>query len=317
MSKVLFVEHCADDFLGGTANMDAMTELAYRRICDLIYSTNDKLMDNDSLQYATKTGSKWKKIRKELIEVYGKIYVEDGFIRQKTCQEKIEKARKNIEQKALAGNASAEARKALKNNDTPSTAVETPVNTPVPTSVPTNQEPKNPNKEKDKKEAVSRETCQGPIEDIPTVDDFFNAYPKGARTAIGAVREAWQSQVFFKNADPNQIMRAVKNFARKHADTEDKFIPKPARFLNEQMYLDPDLQGEEPKPLDKSGWQQWHHEAATVVGSQIVNSWLLQAERHGETIIFSAQFARDRIFQQYKDNLKQIGITEFQVKGAA
>lgn len=137
--KVLFIEYCADDFLGGTVNMDPLTELVYRRICDMIYSTNDDLLDNDSLQYSTKAGAKWKKIRQELIEVHKKIYVENGRIRQRKCTEKIEKSRKNIEQKSEAGKASSEVRKSLKENKTTSTAVGTPVGT----AVPTNQKPNN------------------------------------------------------------------------------------------------------------------------------------------------------------------------------
>ncbi len=85
--KVLFVEYCADDFLGGTVNMEPLTELVYRRICDMIYSTNDDLLDNESLQYSTKSGTKWKKIRQELIDL-NKIYIHNGRIRNKKCIEK-------------------------------------------------------------------------------------------------------------------------------------------------------------------------------------------------------------------------------------
>lgn len=140
MSKVLFIEYCAKDFLDGTQNMDAETELAYRRIVDMIYATNDKLLDNDSLKYATKTGNKWKKIRQQLIEVHQKIYIEDGFIRNKKCIEKLQKSRTNIEQKSAAGKSSAQKRKPLKNNKTGSTGVAT--------AAPTNQKPNNQLKEK-------------------------------------------------------------------------------------------------------------------------------------------------------------------------
>jgi len=132
--KVLFVDWWADDVLGGTQNMDAMTELAYRRIIDLIYSTNDNLLDNSAMQYSTKTGSKWKKIREELINVYGKITIENGYIRNRKCTEKIEKARKNIVQKSMAGRASADKRKSLKQKKTGSTAVETAAMTDEPTN---------------------------------------------------------------------------------------------------------------------------------------------------------------------------------------
>lgn len=138
--KILFVEWCAQDALGGTLQMEPMTELAYRRIMDMIYASDDALIDDDVvLQYSTKTGAKWKAIKKQLIDIHKKIYVENGFIKNRKCTEKLEKSWANISQKSEAGKVSAEKRKALKNNKPVSTAVATP----VPTSVPTNQEPNN------------------------------------------------------------------------------------------------------------------------------------------------------------------------------
>lgn len=205
MSKVLFVEHCADDFLGGTANMDALTELAYRRICDLIYSTNDNLLDNESLQYATKAGTKWKKIRKELIEVHKKIYIENGFIRQKKCTEKLQKSRANIEQKSTAGKSSAKKRNSLKNNDTPSTAVALAVDTAVITGVPTNQEPNNQKEKKQTKKEnywwagevikLNRRDYDAWFERYPGNDDQFTEWLIGRdrwyREQSPSIQENW------------------------------------------------------------------------------------------------------------------------------
>src|SRR3954452_20721548 len=109
--KILVIEWCAKDALDGTSQMAPLTELAYRRILDMIYSTNDQLLDDDSvLQYSTKTGSKWKAIKKELIEVHKKITIEDGRIRHHVCTEKLAKSQRQIDQKSEAGKASAEAR---------------------------------------------------------------------------------------------------------------------------------------------------------------------------------------------------------------
>lgn len=142
--NVLFVEYCAKDFIDGVQQLDPFTELAYRRICDLIYVTNGKLIDDDKvLFYSTKMGPKWKGIKHDLIHIHKKIYVENGYIQNATCTEKLEKSRKNIRQKAEAGNASAEKRKSLKNNKTGSTGVPTADPTAVPTGVPTNQRPNN------------------------------------------------------------------------------------------------------------------------------------------------------------------------------
>lgn len=135
-AKPIYVSWCAKDALDGTLQLKPMTELAYRRILDMIYATGDALCDDDAvMQYATKTGAKWKSIKRELIEVHKKIYIEDGYIRNEVCTAKLEKSRENIAQKVWAGNSSAEARKALKNNNRGSTGV----GTDVPTGVPTKQ----------------------------------------------------------------------------------------------------------------------------------------------------------------------------------
>lgn len=121
----LFVEYCAKDFLDGTHTLDAWEELAYRRIVDMIYDTNDKLADDDrKLAWMTKTGSRWKRIKPALIEA-GKIEVLDGRITNPRCRSELEKSARKIAQKSAAGTASAEARKTLKDNETSSTAVAT------------------------------------------------------------------------------------------------------------------------------------------------------------------------------------------------
>lgn len=289
MAKVLFVEHCADDFLGGTANMDAMTELAYRRICDLIYSTNDNLLDNDSLQYATKAGAKWKKIRQELIEVYGKIYIENGFIRQKTCQEKLEKARRNIEQKSIAGQASAYNRKPLKHNKTRSTAVDTAVSTPEPTSVPTNQEPNNHLKEKTKKKI--------------SFGEWYPHYPR--KVAKGDAEKAWM-----KAEVPENIIALTQSYARSISDRDREFIPYPATWLNAQRWEDEGLDGVESKPVDLTDWPEWRREIAGALGTNVANTWFKNADRQGNKLIVSKKFDLDRIRERYAIELGKIGITE-------
>ncbi len=189
--KVLFVEWCAQDALGGTLQMEPMTELAYRRILDMIYASDDSLIDDDAvLQYSTKTGAKWKAIKRQLIDIHKKIYVENGFIRNRKCTEKLEKSWANISQKSEAGKLSAEKRKSLKNNKPTPTAVATP----VPTIVPTNQEPNNqyPIKE-EKKEARAPKTPK-PEDVSETVWKDFNSLRKTKKapvteTALNGIRK--------------------------------------------------------------------------------------------------------------------------------
>lgn len=140
----LFVEYCAKDFLDGVLLLDPWEELAYRRICDMIYATNNNLVDDDKkLAWATKTGNRWAKIKRALIAAE-KIFCTDGVITNEKCTKTLAKSQKNINQKSDAGKASAEARKALENNETDATAVDGAASAADTTGVPTNQEPKNP-----------------------------------------------------------------------------------------------------------------------------------------------------------------------------
>ena len=127
--KPLFVQYCAKDFLTGTTNLSIWEEVAYRRVIDMIYETNDRLADDDKkLGWSTKTGSRWPKIKSTLIDL-GKIEIIDGRISNARCRKELEKVERKIHQKVVAGKASAESRKSLKNNETGSTGVEVPVAT--------------------------------------------------------------------------------------------------------------------------------------------------------------------------------------------
>jgi hypothetical protein len=84
-------------------------------------------------------------------------------------------------------------------------------------------------------------------------EQFWNLYPN--QTGIGAAKSCWAAQIFFHGANPEQIIKATKAFRIKHESTEKKFIPRPSKYLQDQTYLDPDLQIE---IVDKSGpWEFW------------------------------------------------------------
>lgn len=136
-SNGLFVPYCAKDFLDGTQQLGPWEELAYRRIVDLIYATDDNLRDDDSkLAWMTKVGRRWKEVKSALIE-QGKIEVIDGRISNKRCRSALGHVAQKRALKADAGRISAEKRKSLKTKETTSTPVATPVGTPVATETPT------------------------------------------------------------------------------------------------------------------------------------------------------------------------------------
>lgn len=149
----LFVEYCAKDFLDGTQQLDVWEEIAYRRVVDMIYATNDALADDDrKLAWMTKVGSRWKKIRESLISA-GKIEAVEGRITNARCRKELEKSAKKIAQKVGAGIASAATGKSLQNLN----RHRTDVPDAVLTDDRTNYKPTNPSKEeKDTTKVVSK-----------------------------------------------------------------------------------------------------------------------------------------------------------------
>lgn len=137
--KPFYVNWNARDALDGMMNLSETEELAYRRLLDMIYASNDELEDNDeSLKWSTKAGSRWPKVKKRLLEL-GKIEVIDGRITNPVCRERLAESRGRIAQAIDAGNASAESRKQLKLLEATPTGVATAVATGVTTGVPTGE----------------------------------------------------------------------------------------------------------------------------------------------------------------------------------
>lgn len=131
--KAISIDWNPKDAIDGMMQLDALEELAYRRIIDFIYITEDKLLNDDKqLAWMTKTGRSWKAIKKKLIDL-GKIEVVDNYISNAKCRVTLHKIVHRIEQKSIAGNASVEARKQLELHDTGSTAVATERITEPPT----------------------------------------------------------------------------------------------------------------------------------------------------------------------------------------
>jgi uncharacterized protein YdaU (DUF1376 family) len=139
--KPLFVQWCAKDYLDGVQTLDMYEELAYHRILNLIYATDDQLPDNDSVMRGlSKIGGRWKKVRASLLEK-GKIQIVDGRITNKKCTEKLGQTHDFLRKQSEKGKASAERRKSMKENETASTVVGTVVITPEATGGSTNREP--------------------------------------------------------------------------------------------------------------------------------------------------------------------------------
>lgn len=89
---VIAVSYTAKDFLEGVHLLDAWEELAYRRICDLIYYTRDQLPNDDrKLAVATKTGRRWKRVKAALLASEKIFVTDDGKVSNKRCRRELRK----------------------------------------------------------------------------------------------------------------------------------------------------------------------------------------------------------------------------------
>src|SRR5690349_8249680 len=100
-------------------DLTAMEELAYRRILDLIFKSDDRLRDDDAVMpIATKAGRQWRTLKSSLI-AKGKIQIEDGYIRNARATETCIETREFRAQRKAAADARHNGRKSLNNKGMP------------------------------------------------------------------------------------------------------------------------------------------------------------------------------------------------------
>lgn len=136
------------------------------------------------------------------------------------------------------------------------------------------------------------------------LQEFIESYPKinGRYFAIGAIRQAWQNQIFFHNAKPDDMILAAKNYALNLPE----YPHNAQNFLNQQIYLDPELQ----KPIkEKQQLTDWKAELAKVIGEMPVKMWFDEAELINDKLIIKNEKKLSWIKQKYDIHLNNMGIS--------
>lgn len=93
--------------------------------------------------------------------------------------------------------------------------------------------------------------------------EFFKEYPRP--TGIGAARRSWGNQIFFHNAKPEQMLEACKVFRQQSLDIDTQYTLKPSKWLEDQCYLDPDLQ-----PREKAELPNFLEKLSSLIGEHKV-----------------------------------------------
>jgi uncharacterized protein YdaU (DUF1376 family) len=116
MKGPAYIRYSPGDMLDGVQFLSPWEELAYRRICDLIYKTGDHLEGDDrKLAKMTKTGNRWLRIKAVLIADEKLFVTGDGRISNVRCQQELQKTEEFFRQKTVSGRASMATGKSLKN----------------------------------------------------------------------------------------------------------------------------------------------------------------------------------------------------------
>lgn len=241
----LFVEYCAKDFLDATLHMDAWEELAYRRVVDMIYATNDSLADDDKkLAWSTKAGSRWAKIKASLVAA-GRLEVVGGRITNARCRAELEKTARKIAQKSAAGTASAQVRNSLKNNETTPTAVATaqPAE-PQLTTNPVLTSEAGASEATIKTDPLGHDPkpAKPQSQDLDALfSEWWQFVPR--KVSKGAAVKAYRAAL--KKATHAELVVGIRRYAAEQSElgTAPKFIAHPATWLNEERWLDEPAEG--------------------------------------------------------------------------
>ena len=238
--KIVYVKYFADDMLQGCALLTGMAELVYRRICDHIYTSENKLIDDettwkdlifkfekivgelnktDETRFYPNTKEGIKIIKKELLQK-NKIFIEDGFIRNKGCDKWLLEAKTNFEINSERGKRGAEARWNKKNAPSNAQAIATINHKPLTISY-------------NKKDIYTSNFNK-------FWDAIVNKLSKGdGAKHFSRLDEEWQNQ-------PEKLAQLYNNYYL--AQDDKKFAKQPAYWLSARKYED---QKYEPKAYSR------------------------------------------------------------------
>ena len=226
------------DYRSGTDHLSDEEDLAYRRLLDLYYDTEEPL-PNDLPQISRRIrfnerSTTVERVLKEFFELTQK-----GWINARAERE-IRGYKRLKDVASRAGKASVEAKKAKKLSEIPTT-VEQPLNDRS-----TNQEPVTSNHEpiKDLNPLVSPATR--PPDYTESFAQFWAIYPR--HVAKQAALKAWK-KVAPQNGLVETILQAVR-VQRSGADwqrDDGQYIPHPATWLNQHRWEDEPAAKNNPK----------------------------------------------------------------------
>lgn len=233
MSKIRHVQFRPDEYIVGVSPLTAEQQGVFWMVCALIMSHGGPIpADHKRIAHLTNIRpSKAKRICDALIAC-GKLSESGGKLSQKRAETEVKSAQKRSENGSKSGQISGVVRRENKDLE------EKSFNDPD--ELTNNHKPITNNQNKDlNPRARGDSPRQKALSDADRERDaqferWYARYPR--RCGKGQARRAFLSAV--SKIEFDALFSAVQSFAERCAETDPKFIPHPATWLNGERWLD-------------------------------------------------------------------------------
>lgn len=142
-------------------------------------------------------------------------------------------------------------------------------------------------------------------------DEWFKHYPK--KVSIGSARPAYSNAILFRNATEEQLLDAVKAFAKLCQGIDRQFIPKPCNWLNEERWHDEDIQLLIEKDKEKKELHGWRKQISEALGYETYRAYCQDANFEDGVLIASSAFKANYLKNNLLHALEKAGVKHVRI----
>lgn len=249
MGKVRRVDLYPDEWLVGTATLEADERGCYVTVCCLIYSYGEPVVDDvsDLAKLCNVTPKKWRAIRETLLSKGKLRLTEDGRLTNGRCEVELAKSLNRTQNAreigANGGKKSGETRKNRSAASSENNDLDEP-DASKKSKLTNNHQPyKELTLEADASKATVKAAPLGhdpkpanPQSQDPdaTFGEWWESVPR--KVSKGRAEKAYR--VALKQAQPEELLTGIRRYAAEVRGTDPKFMKHPATWLNDKCWLD-------------------------------------------------------------------------------
>lgn len=156
-------------------------------------------------------------------------------------------------------------------------------------------------------------------------DEFWAVWVPGRKDKRKRAEAAWSKAI--KTTDPKIIIDAAKRFAQANRDTEKRFVPMAATWLNDERWNDESAQPArrenglsdwQPEArgvteADRAAWQPYLDRAARI-DRGLTKAWLADLVLDGVVLRAKSDFVVSRLRGELAGFLDNVGAGKFEIK---